>query len=289
MIKTIRIICAGIYSKRWLLTRRTVQLFILLAFLYQLPFIGNIATGNLSSSEWFDKIPLTDPFILLQSFLAGSSLAAPALIGALILAVFYAIFGGRIYCSWVCPINMLTDAAYWLRQRLNLKSNLSISKELRKAILFLALLLSFSAATLAWEIINPITLLQRELMWASMAGSMFLLALFFFDLLVSRRGWCGHLCPVGAFYGFLGHFGRLRVTVNRAESCAGSSCSACMKVCPEPHVLVPVVSLKGNTVVSGDCTRCGACLDKCSSGVLSMKIDLSHKHSFKNIPIVTKK
>lgn len=289
MIKVIRIICTATYRKRWLLTRRTVQLFILLAFSYSLPFVGDIATGNLSSSEWFGTIPLTDPFILLQSFLAGSSLAYPALIGALILAVFYALFGGRIYCSWVCPINMLTDAAYWFRQRFNIKSNLSISKELRKAVLLLALLLSFSAGSLAWEIVNPITLLQRELMWASMAGSMFLLALFFFDLLVSRRGWCGHLCPVGAFYGFLGHFGRLRVTVNRAESCAGSSCSACMKVCPEPHVLVPVVSQTGNTVVSGDCTRCGACLDKCTSGVLSMKIDLSHKNSFKNIPIVTKK
>ena len=71
MINFIKIICTGIYSKRWLLARRTVQLFILLAFLYQLPLIGDIATGNLSSSEWFGTIPLTDPFILLQSFLAG--------------------------------------------------------------------------------------------------------------------------------------------------------------------------------------------------------------------------
>ena len=37
-------------------------------------------------------------------------------------------------------------------------------------------------------------------------------SVFFFDLFVSRRGWCGHLCPVGAFYGLLGTtvLGRMR-------------------------------------------------------------------------------
>jgi len=279
----------GIYRKRWLLTRRTVQIFILLAFLYHLPFIGQVATGNLSSSEWFGQIPLTDPFILLQSLLAGSSLAYPAMIGALLIAGFYALFGGRLYCSWVCPVNMLTDFAYWLRQRLNIKSNISMSRHLRKIILILALVLSFTAGTLAWEIINPITLLQRELMWASMTGSMFLLGLFFFDLLVSRRGWCGYLCPVGAFYGLLGRYGRLRVSASQPDACAGSGCSACIKVCPEPHVLVPIVSQKSLRVTSGDCTRCGACLDQCTTGALSMTFDLGRQPTIRNIPVVTKK
>jgi len=289
MMKAVRFIAAAIYRKRWLLTRRTVQIFILLAFLYHLPFLGRIATGNLSSSEWFGTMPLTDPFILLQSLLAGSTLAYSAVIGALIVVGFYAVFGGRIYCSWVCPINIVTDVAYWLRQRFNIKNNMSMSRQLRKAILLLALVLSLFAGTLAWEIINPITLLQRELMWGSTAGATFLFGLFLFDLLVSRRGWCGHLCPVGAFYGFLGRFGRLRVTASKPDACAGSGCSACVKVCPEPHVLAPVVSQDARTVTSGDCTRCGACLDKCSTGALSMKLDLGHKQRFKDIPVVTKK
>lgn len=289
MMNIIRYCATAIYRKRWLIARRSIQTFILLAFLYHLPMLGRIATGNLSSSEWFGVVPLTDPFILLQSILAGASLVYPAIIGALIVAGFYAAFGGRIYCSWVCPINMVTDAAYWLRQRFNIKSNLSMSRHLRRAVLLLALLLSLISGTLAWEIINPITLLQRELMWGSTAGALFLFSLFLFDLLISRRGWCGHLCPVGAFYGFLGKFGRLRVTARDPDACAGSACSACVKVCPEPHVLAPVVSQKARTVTSGDCTRCGACLDKCSTGALSMKLDLGNKQAFKDIPIVTKK
>ncbi|EMR14007.1 periplasmic nitrate reductase subunit NapH [Methylophaga lonarensis MPL] len=279
----------ALYRRRWLLSRRSVQLFILLAFINQLPAIGQIAQGNLASSLWFDTLPLSDPFIVLQSLLAGSSPAVTAMIGAALVAGFYMLFGGRIYCSWVCPINMLTDAAHWLRHKLNIKGNMTLSRELRKAVLLLALLLSLLTGSLAWEIINPITLLQRELIWGSAAGTTLLLSLFLFDLLVSRRGWCGHLCPVGAFYGVLGKFGRLRVTATQADSCKGAGCSACVKVCPEPHVLAPVVSGKQQRVTASDCTRCGACLDQCATGALSMQLDLGEARKFKGIPVVSRR
>lgn len=264
----------SLYRHRWLLTRRTVQIFILLAFIVQIPGYGKIADGNLSSSLWFDALKLTDPFILLQSFLAGSSIAMPALIGALIVGGFYAFFAGRIYCSWVCPINLLTDLAYWLRKKLNIKGNMSLSRSLRLWILALALVLSFFGGTLAWEIVNPITRFQRELIWFSFSGAMLLGALFLFDLFVSRRAWCGHLCPVGAFYGLIGRYGRLKVTSTPTNACDASGCSRCITVCPEPHVLAPVVSKQAQAVTSADCTRCGACLDECHEGALSMKLDL---------------
>lgn len=269
---------------RWLLMRRSLQIFIVLAFVVDIPEVGRLAHGNLSSSLWFWNIPLTDPFVLLQSLLAGAPLAKTALIGAAIVAAFYAFFGGRIYCSWVCPINMLTDAAYWLRQKFKIKGNLTMSRELRSVLLVMALVLSVITGTLAWEIVNPITLFQREIMWTSTAGLTFLAALFLFDFLVTRRGWCGHLCPVGVFYKWLGHFGRLRVTAVNTNACSG--CSDCIKVCPEPHVLAPLVAQKAMTVTDNDCTRCGACLDKCDSGALSMKLNLRGETSFRGIPIV---
>jgi ferredoxin-type protein NapH len=263
-----------LYRHRWLLTRRTVQIAILLAFIVHIPGYGKIAEGNLSSSLWLGELKLTDPFILLQSFFAGSSIAMPALIGALIVSGFYAFFAGRLYCSWVCPINLVTDLAYWLRKKLNIKGNMSLSRSLRLWVLALALALSFLGGTLAWEMVNPITRFQRELIWFSLSGAMLLGALFLFDLFVSRRAWCGHLCPVGAFYGLLGRYGRLKVTARAAESCDSNGCSRCVAVCPEPHVLAPVVSKQAQSVTSSDCTRCGACLDECHEGSLSMKLDL---------------
>lgn len=264
----------GLYRHRWLLMRRTVQICILLAFLIYIPGYGKIAEGNLSSSLWFGELKLTDPFILLQSFFAGSSIALPALLGAIIVGGFYAFLAGRLYCSWVCPINLLTDLAYWLRKKFKIKGNMSLSRNLRLWVLALSLVLSFLGGTLAWEIVNPITRFQRELMWFSLSGAMLLGSLFLFDLFVSRRAWCGHLCPVGAFYGLLGRYGRLKVTATPTENCDSSGCSRCVAVCPEPHVLAPVVSKQEQTVTSGDCTRCGACLDECHEGTLSMKLDL---------------
>lgn len=283
---TFQRIGSALYSWRWLLSRRIVQLSVVSAFVVNFTEDRPIALGNLSSSVWFGWLPLTDPFVMLQSIFAGASLSATALIGVAVIVAFYALLGGRIYCSWVCPINMLTDVAFWLRQRLKIKRNVTMSREFRTYLLVISLVLSAVCGTLAWEAVNPITLFQRELMWISSAGLTLLAVLFLFDLLVSRRGWCGHLCPVGNFYALLGRFGRVRVTAQQPGSCSG--CSACIKACPEPHVLAPVVSKVATSVTHGDCTRCGACLDTCDTGALAMKLDLSWGKSLRGIPIVSK-
>jgi ferredoxin-type protein NapH len=272
-----------LYRNRWLFSRRIFQVLIILAFAVKLPSDVYFADGNLSSSVWFG-IGLTDPYIWLQSMLAGAPLGKSALIGTVIVASFYALLGGRIYCSWVCPINLLTDLAYWVRQKLEIKSNYTISKETRVSILILSLVLSVSCGTLAWETVNPITMFQRELMWSSVAGLMVLGSIFLFDVFITRRGWCSHICPVGAFYSQIGRYGRLRIKATEAGACNG--CSACIKVCPEPHVLAPVVSKKAGYVTHGDCTRCGACLDECSTGALAMNINFKKSGSFKGIPVI---
>lgn len=181
----------------WLLARRSVQLAVLAAFMYELPGLGRVVTGNLASSTWFGQIQLTDPFVALQALLAGQALGAAALIGALVVAVAYAALGGRIYCAWICPINLLTDLAHWLRTRLGVRRHVPVSRHVRYGVLAAAVCASAAGSTLAWEIVNPITLLQRELMFGVSSGSWLLVVLFLFDLLYSRRGWCGHLCPRG--------------------------------------------------------------------------------------------
>jgi len=279
---------AWLYRRRWLVSRRCVQVFIILAFMVEFPLIGQVAVGNLSSSRWFGVLDLSDPLIWLQSILAGAPITLTALTGALLVAVFYALFGGRLYCSWVCPINLVTDLAFWLRQKLNIKGHLSIPRNLRQVILLLALVLSILGGVPAWEMINPITLFQRELLWWSVSGSGLLAGLFLFDVFVTRRGWCGHLCPVGAFYALLGRYARLRVSATRPGQCTG--CTASVRACPEPHVLAPVISNTASAVSHGDCTRCGACLDACTNGALAMKLAVRPgRKSRREIPIIQQK
>ena len=93
---------------------------------------------------------------------------------------------------------------------------------------------------------------------------------FLFDLFVSRRGWCGHLCPVGAFYGLVGHKSLLRVTASKRAACDG--CMDCFAVCPENHVISPALRGKGAEtplILSPDCTNCGRCIDVCSVDVFA--------------------
>ncbi|HRE18508.1 MAG TPA: 4Fe-4S binding protein, partial [Rhodocyclaceae bacterium] len=96
-------------ANRWLLLRRASQLGILGLFLLG-PWAGLwIVKGNLASSLTLGTLPLTDPYILLQSIASVHWPATEALLGAGIVLAFYLLFGGRLFCSWVCPMNLVTD------------------------------------------------------------------------------------------------------------------------------------------------------------------------------------
>ncbi len=104
-------------SHRWLVARRFSQLSILAMFLLG-PLAGVwIVKGNLSFSYTLGVLPLADPYVLLPSALPAHPPAGPALVGAAIVLAFYFLVGGRVYCSWVCPVNMRAALAPWLRRR----------------------------------------------------------------------------------------------------------------------------------------------------------------------------
>ncbi|HNV60724.1 MAG TPA: quinol dehydrogenase ferredoxin subunit NapH, partial [Rhodoferax sp.] len=147
-------------SNQWLVLRRSSQLGLLLLFLVG-PWAGIwVVKGNLSSSLTLNALPLTDPYVLLQAVAAGYWPQATGLIGASIVLAFYAIFGGRAYCSWVCPVNPVTDLAAWLRLRLGIRGGAHLSRDTRYWILGMTLVVSAVTGTVAWEWINPVTMLH---------------------------------------------------------------------------------------------------------------------------------
>ena len=232
--------------------------------------------GSRASSEWFGALPLTDPFVALQSALASRTLSGSVVIGAAIAAAAFAVCGGRSYCAWVCPINPVTDFAAWLRIKLRLPALLGgvrPDRRLRYAVLAVALALSALLGCVAWETVNPITLLQRALVFGLAGGYGAALAVFGLDLLVLARGWCGHLCPVGAFYGLLGRAAVLHVNAPKRDDC--TRCGECFRVCPEPQVIAPALygapHGRGPVIESADCIRCARCLDVCDEEVFRVE------------------
>lgn len=256
-------------ANKWLLARRFSQLSILALFLAG-PWFGMwIVKGNLNSSLTLDVLPLTDPYLLLQTLLTGHIAETAAFIGALIVIGFYLLVGGRAYCGWVCPVNLVTDAAHWLRERLGISSASRISRTTRYWILGATLLLAAVTGSVVWELINPVSMVHRGLFFGMGLAWMVVIAVFLMDLLISRRAWCGHLCPVGAFYSLLGTHSPLRVRADLRAQC--NDCMDCFAVCPEPQVIRPALKGAdksiGPVITSANCTNCGRCIDVCSKDV----------------------
>lgn len=253
----------------WLFARRLSQAAIFMLFALG-PWFGLwFVKGTLSSSLTLQTLPLTDPLILLQGVLAGHWPEQTALVGAVIVLAAYLILGGRLYCSWVCPINPVTDFAAWLRRRLNIETDWKIQPAARQWVLAAVLAAAAVTHTIAFELINPVTTVYRGLLFGVSAGMFSVAIIFLLDLLVAKHGWCGHVCPVGAFYGHLNHTALLRVSASGRERC--DDCMECYAVCPEMHVIAPALkgAAKGTgpVISSADCTACGRCIDVCPERV----------------------
>ena len=257
-------------AHRFLLLRRLSQAAVLTLFL-----LGPLAgvwwvKGNLSSSRVLDVLPLTDPFLLAQVVAARHVPELTALIGAAVVAAFYAVVGGRSFCAWVCPVNAVTDGAAGLRRRLGLSVGRAPRPELRYWLLWAVLATCALTGQAVWESVNPVSLTQRVLIFGGTLAWGAALAVFLHDLLVTPRGWCGGLCPVGASYALLGHKSLLRVSARHASRC--NDCGDCFQVCPEPQVIALPLKGKqgaGPVVLDRACTNCGRCIDVCGADVFT--------------------
>ena len=255
-------------AHRFLLLRRSCQLLIIALFMIG-PTLG-VLRGNLSASTLFDTVPLTDPLILLQTIAAGHWPELAALLGGAIMVSFYALLAPRVFCAWVCPLNMVTDLAAWLRRKLGIKLSYRWPSSLRYWLLPVLLIGSAVSGTVLWSWIDPVAALHRGLVFGMGAGWVLILLVFLLDLVLVEHGWCGHLCPLGATYGVIGRKSLVRITATNREAC--NKCMDCFNVCPEPEVLRQPLKGGDRKVMSQDCISCGRCIDVCSEEVLEFKI-----------------
>lgn len=254
-------------SIRYLVSRRVVQLVAMLLLMGGNYWGWPILKGNLSQSMLLGTVPLADPFAVLQLLAAGGMLAGNVLLGSLITVVFYGLLGGRTFCAWVCPMNPVSDLANWLAGKLALNRGQTtriFNRFTRFAVLILALVLSFILGVAAFEVISPIGMLQRGLVFGMGAGWLAVVAVFLFDLAVQRNGFCGHLCPLGAFYATISPLSLVRIE-HEHQKC--TSCMKCLKVCPENEILELVGQVSGS-VLDGVCNNCGRCIEVCPDDAL---------------------
>ncbi|EJD0683600.1 quinol dehydrogenase ferredoxin subunit NapH [Vibrio parahaemolyticus] len=261
-------------AHRFLVLRRLCQLTIIALFMAG-PTLG-VLTGNLSSSMLLDTVPLSDPLIVLQALATGHIPEFNALLGVVIVVVFYAILAPRAFCAWVCPLNIVTDLAAWLRRKFNIKASYRWSLAIRYWLIPVLMLGSALSGAILWTWLDPVAALHRGLVFGMGAGWVLIALVFVLDLLLVEHGWCGHLCPLGATYGVIGRKSLLRVTAVRREDC--TKCMDCFYVCPEPEVLRQPLKEGDRRVMDQNCISCGRCLDVCPEQVFEFKNRLNVKN-----------
>ena len=215
----------------------------------------------------FGSLWFVYPLEGLESLLITKSIYMPSLVGMLI-PVLIALFLGRVFCSWVCPVSLVLEITEWLRRRISgnrlLRNRLIVAKKVLWFTLIAELLFSLILGAPLFVFLSPPGLIGREIMmlvfFRTIALEGVILILVILLELLTRRCFCRSFCPLGALLAFLGSKRSLRVSLNQAN-CTG--CGICDQVCPMG------LSPSLHEADSVYCWNCGECIDSCRHEALS--------------------
>ncbi len=163
----------------------------------------------------------------------------------LLLAIFLGLSFGRVFCSWICPVaTVMHFTSAFTPKRVTGKL---WTKYISLGILALLLYTGFS---------GYISVGMLALKNAFLGILIFSFAI----SLISRRIFCTHLCPVGAFFSLLGIFSIFKLQVG--EECR--DCKRCNEVC---EMSLDVAGERG----LNECSLCWQCVEACPYKTIKLK------------------
>ncbi len=228
-----------------------------------------VITGSLYSLS-IDGIWITDPLSGFQVIVSTLS-ANTTLILSMLIPISIALVFGRIFCSWMCPQNSISELFDYIARRLfpllkwgkeGLRLfNLSPSAKPRYAILIalfaLTPLLGFPVANL---ISSPgiISVQITKYFYEGIVGiELGLIGIIVvLEVFFVRRLWCNYICPVGSFLGIFRSGKTMKVVYSEDAEHLCGRCMECVDVCqlglnPMGGKVYPL------------CHNCGDCIVKC--------------------------
>ena len=259
----------GHAKHKWRNIRWAVLLFFNFFFFASFFFDIQLLEGTLSGSRLLG-FHLIDPLAAFQVVLSSKIIMVNLIIGVVTIFLFYLMFGGRSFCSWICPYHWLAELGEKIHLNLKKKKiikNHTFDRKIRYYFYGIFLALAGITGYTVFETINPVAIISRFIVYGPSLMLLWVMVLLIFEILYSRRAWCRYFCPVGVSYQLIGLVSPLRIKWDK-ESC--SNCKRCQSVCLAPHVLTASVNQgKAEYVNSSLCTRCGLCVDICDDEALS--------------------
>ena len=276
--------------------RKTVQLFSL-AFLVAVPIlvVNGIYSiiGNLYSITIFG-VDIVDPAMALQTTILSRELIEVLIIG-IILPVLLALIFGKVFCSWMCPFNTISE--YWQKLTAKLfrkryrKIKLQVKDENPNPVIFWSILISFFVLSIILDFplitfLSAPGIISSEISHFIMGMGfglelLIVLMIIFIEGILFKRYWCKFICPVG---GVLSIF-RFKRTMHLHYNSDLCSCAARSEPCSYSCPLN--LSPKSKNIYPF-CFNCGECIricEKTGSGALSFSFgtdNMSYKKGMKN-------
>lgn len=288
------------FYNRLNLYRKIVQIFSI-AFLVAVPIlvVNEIYSiiGNLYSITIFG-IDIVDPAMALQTILLSREFIEVLLIG-IILPIVLALIFGKVFCSWMCPFNTLSE--YWhiiTKKIFPAKVKKSKSKLLEinpNPRIYWGILILFLALTLILDFplitfLSAPGIISAEIshyvMGMGLGLEIFIvLGIIFIEGIIFKRYWCKYVCPVGGVLSVFRTPKTLRINHNESICSCGANAEPRSRSCPLD------LSPKRDNLYPY-CYNCGLCIKTCEkTGFSALSFGFGKKIETKNElqPVLTTK
>ncbi|MGO9261542.1 MAG: 4Fe-4S dicluster domain-containing protein [Bryobacteraceae bacterium] len=242
----------------WHRARKAVHLACFLAFL-ALPFF-NIVRADIPRQRFY--------FAGYELWINEFGIIFFALMFLMFLIVASSVFYGRVYCGYLCPQMIFSEASVvldqWLR-RWVMKRFIHWTPRARQWLYRAALygVLAAASVVLAFVFISyfvePHDLLRRlasfDVRTAGGVSGAVVTLITFLDFALVRQRFCTTVCPYGYLQGLLGD-GHTLLVHYRDEGHACIECKKCVRVCPMG------IDIR-QSPFQIECIHCAECIDAC--------------------------
>jgi len=238
--------------------RKAIHLFCFLAFL-AIPFF-NIVRFDIPRQRFY--------FSGYELWINEFGIIFFALMFLMFVIVASSVFYGRVYCGYMCPQMIFSEASIAFQKRLERWFNkhcpdwsAPMRKRMAGAVFYLALGLASVCLAFAFisYFVEPRDLLRRlmslDVQTAGGISGAAVTAITFLDFTLVRQHFCTTVCPYGYLQGMLGDPNTLLVCY-RDEQRECIECKKCVRVC---HMGIDIRT----SPFQIECVHCGECIDAC--------------------------